>query len=155
MRVDPNGTFFEWISETFEKASTWIKENSFLYNVVGKSITAYAGAGVGIGVPSKVIDTQTSAQMGFGVVDGEFKFGEFGENSVFLNIGNFSIGWSRTGFTNDHGKAEPWEQGFDIKYNFLPKKSFSYVASGSAEFSISFKSIYQNFMGYGKKHWGW
>ena len=79
MRVDPSGTFFEWISETFEKASTWIKENGFLYNVVGKSITAYAGAGVGIGIPAKVIDTQTSAQIGGGVADGEFKFREFGE----------------------------------------------------------------------------
>ena len=153
--TDAQGNWPKWV----EDAWSWVVDTAtdvgeFVNEVYIKSVTAYLGGGVGIGLPLRVIETTTHAEMGFAYEEGKPKIGEFGENSIAVNVGMWSFGYYYTGFEDENGSQEAWEGKFDMRMN-LPTIGGSYVVSGHADFYVSIFSLWENFFNYGKDHWGW
>ena len=152
--TDYTGEWPEWLDNI---VNTWT-ENSFVYNVLAKNVTADFGVGIGMGGSIAIAGFEVNAITrmdiwGFEASGYDVTFGHHGKSAFSLNVGDISIGNEYKTFesfdgtvreTHDNPQEIAWGAGLDV----------GFVVAFHLNTSISLTGIHQSFIDYGRK-WGW
>ena len=152
--TDYTGEWPDWLDNII---NTWT-ENSFVYNVLSKNVTADFGVGIGMGGEVKLGNLKAGAISRMDILGIEFSgydinFGHFGRSALYLGYGDVFLGMESKTFESFDGTVRD-------TYETLPENSWGlgfdvgFVVSAHVNVSISFTGIYNSFIDYGRK-WEW
>ncbi len=159
---DLSGNWPKWL----KKAKNWVvdkyedwKEESFVYNVIIKNISADLGIGIGVGGEVKIGSVKVSAisrvdALGIENNGWDCTLGHHGKSSFFIGLDDFGIGKSSKTYKsfdgNDYYESK---EPFAAEWSLGGEIGVGIAVHGSVSFSFS--GMYDGFIEFGRKRDWW